>query len=92
MTLEESANLMNDLNFRGRVKVAALIYAQYLTLQPNNSSSAANWIFATLRAPDIAAQTLTPSVVINPNVQNAGALVTDANLQAAVQQVANSLM
>jgi len=92
MTLEESANLINDPSFRGRVKVAALIYAQYLSLQPNNSSSTSNWIFQTLRAPDQVALTLTPSVVINPNVQIAGANVADPDLQAAVQSVATSLM
>jgi len=92
MTFEESATLINDPTFRGRVKVAALVYAQYLSLQPNNSSRRSDWIFNTLRAPDIATQTLTPSVVINPNVQQEGASVTDPNLQAAVQMAADTLM
>lgn len=92
MTLEESAELINDATFRGRVKVAALLYAQYMSLHPGNSSSLTNWIFQTLRAPDQVAQTLTPSVVINPAVQDAGANVTDQDLQSAVQTVANTLM
>ena len=92
MTLEEQASLMNDQTFRGRVKVAALLYAQYLTLHPGNSNSMSNWVFATLKSPDSAAAMLVPSVVINPNVQAAGALTSDDELKAAVQTAANAMM
>lgn len=92
LNLEESANLINDSAFRGRVKVAALLYAQYLTLHPGNSNSMMNWVFQTLKSPDASTAMLVPSVVINPNVQSAGKDVTDADLQSAVQTVANSLM
>lgn len=92
MTFEESAQLINDQAFRGRVKVAALLYAQYLSQQPNLGNAKQTWIRQTMQAPDQAAQLLSPNVVINPNVQQAGAAVTDANLQAAVQYVADAMM
>lgn len=93
MTYEESAALMRDNTFQGRVKVAAITYAQYLSLQPANSGSKARWIQNTMSAPDMAAQQLTPGTVMNPNVQQAGgATVTDVDLQAAVQAVADVMM
>lgn len=94
MTQEESAALMNDPVFRGRVKVCALNYAQYLTLQAATASSNAKmkWMQATIAGPDQMAATLTPPVVLNPNVQIAGAEVTDADLMAAVQAVADMIM
>ena len=94
MTLEESAALMNDATFRGRVKVAALNYAQYLSLQASTASSNAKMTFMqqTMRAPDAMAQTLTPPTVLNPNVQQDGPTVSDASLQAAVQTTADMMM
>ena len=94
MTYEESAALMQDMAFRGRVKVAALNYAQYLSLQVATASSNATmmWVQQTFRSPDAMAQTLTPPTVMNPNVQAAGTDVSDDALLAAVQSVANMMM
>jgi hypothetical protein len=91
MTYEESNLLMQDPAFRGRVKVAALTYAQYLSLEPATNAQM-RWIQNTMAAPDQMAMTLTPPTVMNPNVQTAGAAVTDEQLQAAVQAVANQFM
>lgn len=88
----ESAALMQDPTFRGRVKVAALEYAQFLTLQPANSNSKVKWIQQTYANPDQMAATLTPPTVMNPNVQAAGATISDAELQGAVQAVADLIM
>jgi hypothetical protein len=92
LTLSDSAALINDPTFRGRVKVAAVNYAQYLQLQPSLSASKSRWIQNTMTQPDQAAQQLTPGVVLNPSVQNAGAAVTDADLKAATQVVADLQM
>lgn len=94
LTQEESAALMNDPVFRGRVKVCALNYAQYLSLQAATAGSNAKmtWMQSTVRNPDNMAATLTPPTVLNPNVQIAGAEVTDADLMAAVQAVADMIM
>lgn len=88
----ELANLINDSTFRGRVKVAALQYAQYLQMQPNLSASKANWIQRVMMQPDMVAQTLTPGVVISPNVSSIGAAVSDPDLLAATQSVSDMQM
>ena len=92
MTFEESAALINDSVFRGRVKVAALLYAQYLSLQPANSNAKMRWLQQMIATPDQTATQLAPPTVMNPNVQQAGAAVTDIDLQAAVQVVADMMM
>ena len=92
MSFAESAALMNDQAFRARVKVAALVYAQYITLQPANSSARVRWAQQVSLQPDQMAITLTPPTVMNPNVQLAGAEITDENLQAALQAVADVMM
>lgn len=92
MTYVESAALMKDQTFMGRVKVAALNYAQSLSLQPSLSNSQSKWINQAMTQSDFMAQMLTPPVVMNPNVQQGGAAVSDADLQAAVQAVANQTM
>jgi len=92
MTLLESANLMINIDFRNRVKVAALQYAQYIQLQSANSNSRASWAQRTIQSPDQAAIQLVPAVVMNVNVQQAGPDVTDLNLQAAVQAVSDLQM
>ena len=92
LSLDQEAQLMKDLTFLGRVKAAAITYAQYLTLQPSNSASRANWIQATMNQPDMMAQKLVSAVVVNPNVQMAGSAISDPELQAAVQVCADALM
>jgi len=92
LTLDESAQLINNTQFRGRVKVAALKYASYLALQPNPNLSRSRWIQQTIQQPDQTAQTITPAVVMNVNVQNLGANIDDDNLMAAVQVVSDQQM
>jgi hypothetical protein len=91
MSYEESNALMQDMAFRGRVKVAAVVYAQYLALLPATNAQM-RWIQTTMSQPDQMAGTLTPPTVMNPDVQAAGPTVSDEVLQAAVQSVANQIM
>lgn len=92
MTYAQSAALMQDPDFRARVKVSALTYAQYLSLEVSNSNAKMRWIQSTMSAPDQMAVTLVPPTVMNPNVQADGPTISDANLQAAVQAVADMMM
>jgi len=92
MTFEESAQLMNDPTFRGRVKVAALTYAQYILQSGPLGNSRFQWAQRTMQTPDQTAQTLVPAVVMNVNVQQNGANTDDPNLQAAVQVVAEIMI
>jgi hypothetical protein len=45
-----------------------------------------------MQQPDAMATVLTPPTVMNPNVQAAGAAITDPDLQSAVQAVADVMM
>ena len=83
---------MNNVDFRNRVKAAALQYALYIQTQANNSNSRANWAQRMLQSPDQMAMQLAGGVVMNVNVQQAGADVTDQNLAAAVQIVSDLQM
>jgi len=94
MTDEESAALMNDLVFRGRIKVSALRYADTLTIQAvpaSSHTSLLRWSWQTIGSPDVMAQSLQPSVVMDAAVQQDGASISDAALQGAVEATINKL-
>lgn len=95
LTYDQSAQLMQDSTFRGRVKVACLSYAQYISLEPTNvpaHNSRFKWAQRCVQAPDAIAAETVPPTVMNPNVQQAGSAVTDPDLQAAVQTVVDAIM
>ena len=72
---------MNDLAFRGRVKVACLKYADFITLEAASvpaHSTRIKWAQQTMLIPDGAAGTVTPTVVMDPAVQTSGAAITDS--------------
>jgi hypothetical protein len=95
MTYEESAALMNDAAFRGRVKVSALKYANSI-LGEDNTVPAHNtrerWALNTFQNPDMVAAQLQPPTVMDAAVQAAGAAITDEMLQASVETVVNKMM
>lgn len=91
----QSYALMNNFDFRGRVQVACLSYAQYITLEPSNApahNTRLRWANSVFQNPNQVANQTTPPVVMNPNVQQAGSAVTDESLQAAVQAVVDEFM
>jgi len=92
LTYEEGNALSQDMTFRGRIKMAGIAYAQSLSIQPNLSGAQTRWIQSTMMQPDAMAATLHPNVVLDPNVQASGSAVTDTELQASVQAVANRMM
>lgn len=90
-----SAELMKDQAFIDRVKVACLKYADFiLNEQPSTPahSTRIRWAQSTTESPDHAAQTITPPVVMDAQVQTDGAAITDAALQTTVETTINRLM
>lgn len=95
MTYEESAALMSDQTFRGRIKVAVLKYASSIMVEATTvpaHNTRVRWATNTMQGPDMAASTVQPPTVMDPAVQQDGSAVTDAALQAAVEGVVNQLL
>ena len=95
MDYTESATLMQDMAFRGRVKVALLKYADYIMNEAPNvmaHNSRYKWATSAFQQPDITAQQIQPVVVMDGAVQAAGAEVTDVQLQSAVEGVVNKII
>lgn len=96
MTYEESAALINDQEFRGRVKVACLTYASKILRGGESglaASQAANrWATVVFQAPDQTAQTVIGPAVMEPGVQSGGAQIDDGGLQFAVENAVNKTL
>jgi hypothetical protein len=95
MTYDQSAALMNDVAFRGRIKVAALKYADSIIGEPNTTpahNTRLRWAQACEQQPDTTAMQLQPPVVMDAAVQAAGAQIDDAALQGSVEATVNKLL
>jgi hypothetical protein len=95
LTYEESAALMTDQQFRGRIKVACLKYADSIMNEANTvpaHNTRLKWAQQCFQQPDMAAANVQPPVVMDPAVQVAGAEITDAALQGSVETVVNKMM
>jgi hypothetical protein len=95
MTYTESAALMIDMDFKGRIKVAALKFADSIFIEASSTaahSSRLRWATNTFTQPDMAAGQLQPPTVMDPAVQTSGSEITDAGLQAAVEGVVNKML
>jgi hypothetical protein len=95
MTYEESSALINDMAFRGRVKVAILKYADYIFNEASNviaHNSRYKWAVQTFQQPDMQAMLIQPPVVMDAAVQTAGAAIADPALQTAVEGVVNKMI
>lgn len=95
MTYQESSDLMNDFQFRGRIKVSALTYANYI-FGESPSVPAHNtrfkWAVGCFQNPEGNAASLQPPVVMDAAVQQDGAAIADPALQSAVENVINKMM
>jgi hypothetical protein len=94
LTYEESAMLMTDSIFRGRIKVAALKYADYILNEPITTpahKTRVDWAYSTMKQPDMEATELQPPVVMTAQVQLDGTAITDAALQSSVESIVNRL-
>src|SRR5262245_43491309 len=91
----QSAALMQDTAFRERVKVGCMKYADYIVAEAANvpaHNTRYRWAQATMLSPDSAAQTIMPTVVMQDQVQQQGAAISDADLQTVVEVSVNKLM
>ena len=94
MDYTQSAELMNNSIFRGRVKVCCLKFADSIMIEPATvpaHNSRMKWANNTYQQPDMIAAQTTPPVVIDPAVQAAtiepdgDSSIDDAALQSAVE-------
>lgn len=92
---QEQADLMKDPTFQGRVKVAGLRYASYISDEAPSvpaHNTRVRWAQSMFQAPDQQAYQITPVVVMDPAVQDAGANVTDVALQSATENAINKII
>jgi nicotinic acid phosphoribosyltransferase len=96
MSYDETAQLMRDATFRGRVSVACVNFSRYITDEAVSTPAHATryrWAQATLLSPENAVNQVMPTVVTDTAVQDAGgAAITDASLQSAVETAVNKLL
>lgn len=95
LNYDDSNSLMNDYSFQGRVKVACLHFAQYIVdedpITPAHTTRE-RWARGTFENPKMAADRVTPGVVMEPHVQADGTKVSDVDLQTDTETVVNRLM
>lgn len=95
MTKQESAALMDDLTFRGRIKVSCLQYATSILNEAptvQGHSARYRWAQNVGNIPDQEAARVHPMVVMDGQVQLDGANITDAALQTTVETVVNKFI
>ena len=95
LTYEESAALMTDFAFRGRVKVSCLKFAGSIFIEPDTTpahNTRVRWATNAYQNPDGVATQTQPPTVMDPAVQESGAEITDLALQAAVEGVVGQLL
>lgn len=96
MTYAESATLMTDLDFKGKVKVASLKFADSILIESESvpaHNTRERWALEAFNQPDIMAQRLQAPTVMDASIQGAGvdpqgkSLATDQEVQAATETV-----
>lgn len=95
LSYEESNNLMMDMTFRGRVKVACLKFAAYIMDEAGNTPAhnvRMKWAKDTYQMPDTVAQQIQNPTVMDSAVQADGDKITDIALQSAVEGVVNKML
>jgi hypothetical protein len=95
LTYTESSALMTDVEFRGRIKVACLKFANYIFDEAVNvpaHASRLRWAQRTFQTPDASASDVQPTVVMDQQVQADGAAITDAALQTTVEISINKML
>lgn len=95
MTYEESAELMTNPAFRGRVKVSCIKYADSILIEGDAvpaHNTRERWAMSVMQSPDMIAAQIQPPTVMDPAVQAAGAAIEDIALQGAVEAIVNKLL
>jgi len=99
LSYDQTSALMKDLQFQGKIKVAAVKYSDAIGIIDNQSVASrvnlVKWSFRCAQQPDMVANELQPYVVWDPKIQaadideNGHSLVSDADLQTAVETTVN---
>jgi len=95
LTYEESAALMTDAEFRARVMVACLKFADYIYAEANDvpaHNTRLRWSNACMQNPQMTAVQTQPTTVMQDAVQTEGAEISDADLQTAVETAVNQML
>jgi hypothetical protein len=95
MTYTESAALMMDPEFRGRIKVACLKYADSIIGEPTGTAAhntRLRWAANCMQQPDMVASQVQPPTVMDAAVQADGPTISDTDLQASVEVTVNKMM
>jgi len=96
LTYEESAALTKDPSFKDKVKIACVKFADSIVIEAGNvpaHTSRLRWAGQCNDQPDFIGGKVQQVVVVDTKVQDAGvdaeghSLITDDNLQSAVQAV-----
>lgn len=95
LSYTESAQLMQDMNFQGRVKVACLKFADSIMNEASNvpaHNARYRWSVSCEQNPNQTTQLVTPPTVMDGAVQEAGSSITDTALQGSVEAVVNKMI
>lgn len=95
LTYTESAALMQDSQFRSRIMVACLKFADYIAAEAADvpaHNTRLRWSGQCMASPQLAASATQPTTVMQDQVQTAGADITDADLQIAVETAVNQML
>jgi hypothetical protein len=87
-----SAGLMIDNEFNGRVKIACLHFASYITDEDVSvpaHTTRMKWAQDTTQNPVRSVDLIMPILIMDAKVQEFGGAITDADLQAAVETSVN---
>lgn len=95
LSYEQSSALMQDADFRGRIKVACLSFAHYVQGEAPNvpaHTSRYKWAQQCYLSPEAVAAMVQAPCVMQDAVQQAGASIDDASLQSAVETTIQSFI
>lgn len=95
LTYQESAQLMGDIAFNGRIQVACLHFAEYIVGEAPSTpahTTRMRWAQGTFQNPTAAATQVQPATVMEPGVQAQGAAISDPDLQTAVETAVNKMI
>lgn len=87
-----SSDLMHDEAFNGRTRIACLTYASYISEEANSvpaHMTRLKWAQDTFRDSENAVNAIMPVLIMDAKVKDAGAAITDADLQSAVETSVN---
>ena len=95
LTYDQSAQLMTDLTFKGRIKTACLKFAEYVLNEPTNAPAhnvRFRWAQNCFMSPDSVAGQVQPPTVMQASVQSDGSDISDPDLQVAVETTINEIL